>query len=114
MALIKCPECGVEVSDHAANCIHCGYPINKPVSYATIRFEQTYAIRYTCTVICNGKEYTCKQGESVEIPLDSPSSVQIKISGGNGSCSGTISPNGRYHVTNGGGFFGFKPVLSTY
>lgn len=27
MALIKCPECGKEISDKAENCIHCGYPI---------------------------------------------------------------------------------------
>lgn len=26
MALIKCPECGKEVSDKAQSCIHCGYP----------------------------------------------------------------------------------------
>lgn len=26
MALIQCPECGKEVSDKAAQCIHCGYP----------------------------------------------------------------------------------------
>lgn len=29
MALIKCPECGMDVSDKAKNCIHCGYPIAK-------------------------------------------------------------------------------------
>lgn len=27
--LIKCPECGKEVSDKAQACIHCGYPIKK-------------------------------------------------------------------------------------
>ncbi len=27
MALIHCPECGKEVSDKAAACIHCGYPL---------------------------------------------------------------------------------------
>lgn len=27
MALIKCPECGKEISDKANSCIHCGYPI---------------------------------------------------------------------------------------
>lgn len=27
MALIKCPECGKDVSDKAPACIHCGYPI---------------------------------------------------------------------------------------
>ena len=27
MALIKCPECGKEISNQAQACIHCGYPI---------------------------------------------------------------------------------------
>mgnify|MGYP002678385284 CR=1 FL=1 len=27
MALIKCPECGKEVSDKAEKCLNCGYPI---------------------------------------------------------------------------------------
>lgn len=27
MALIKCPECGKQISDKASVCIHCGYPI---------------------------------------------------------------------------------------
>ena len=27
MALIKCPECGKEVSDKAKICVHCGYPL---------------------------------------------------------------------------------------
>lgn len=29
MALIKCPECGQNVSTEAAACPHCGYPLNK-------------------------------------------------------------------------------------
>lgn len=29
MALIKCPECGKDVSDQAVTCIHCGYPLQK-------------------------------------------------------------------------------------
>lgn len=28
MALIKCPECGKEVSDKATACIHCGFPLS--------------------------------------------------------------------------------------
>lgn len=27
MALIKCPECGKEISNAATACIHCGYPL---------------------------------------------------------------------------------------
>lgn len=30
MALIKCPECGGNVSDKAPMCIHCGYPLHGP------------------------------------------------------------------------------------
>ena len=29
MALIKCPECGKEISDKAIQCIHCGYPLQQ-------------------------------------------------------------------------------------
>lgn len=29
MALIKCPECGKEVSDKSKQCIHCGFPFEQ-------------------------------------------------------------------------------------
>ena len=29
MALMKCPECGKEVSDQSETCIHCGYSLKK-------------------------------------------------------------------------------------
>ena len=29
LAMITCPECGAQVSDQAAACIKCGYPIKK-------------------------------------------------------------------------------------
>lgn len=32
MALIKCPECGGQVSDKAPACIHCGYPLQNKVN----------------------------------------------------------------------------------
>lgn len=28
MALIKCPECGNQISDKSKTCIHCGYPLD--------------------------------------------------------------------------------------
>ena len=28
MALIKCPECDLQVSDKAISCPHCGYPLD--------------------------------------------------------------------------------------
>jgi phage FluMu protein Com len=35
MSLIKCQECGKEVSDKAFTCPHCGYPINSTYSLQT-------------------------------------------------------------------------------
>ena len=31
MALIKCPECDLQVSDKAITCPHCGYPLDAKV-----------------------------------------------------------------------------------
>ena len=39
MALIKCPECGRDVSTSAEACPHCGYPINKS-QFAQPQFSQ--------------------------------------------------------------------------
>lgn len=36
MALIKCPECGKEVSDKAPVCIHCGFPLEEIVKAKSI------------------------------------------------------------------------------
>lgn len=30
MAMVKCPECGGNVSEHAITCPHCGYPLQAP------------------------------------------------------------------------------------
>lgn len=34
--LINCPECGKEVSDKSASCIHCGYPIQQNLNICNI------------------------------------------------------------------------------
>lgn len=47
MALIKCPECGKEISDRANQCIHCGYPLS----------NNSEIINQNTTCIINGKEY---------------------------------------------------------
>ena len=42
MALIKCPECGKEISDRASACPHCGYPLQEyvapPTEYRVIAY----------------------------------------------------------------------------
>lgn len=36
MALIRCPECGRQVSNRAISCPNCGYPISKEVIYLMV------------------------------------------------------------------------------
>ena len=47
VALIKCPECGKEVSDKAKQCIHCGFPLSDALTP-----ERYYKIVYL------GRDYT--------------------------------------------------------
>lgn len=42
MALIKCPECGKEVSDRAPACIHCGFPLAATTVTPTTTQTSTY------------------------------------------------------------------------
>ena len=54
MALIKCSECGKEISDKATNCVHCGCPIpssptnndvgNKKPSRGTVSSEEAIVL----------------------------------------------------------------------
>lgn len=40
MALIKCPECGKEISDKASVCVNCGYPVSEYVEELKIEEER--------------------------------------------------------------------------
>lgn len=39
MALIKCPECGKEVSDRSDVCVNCGFPIKEQLAEDALRFD---------------------------------------------------------------------------
>ncbi len=83
MALIRCPECGKEVSDKAAACIGCGCPIaprsveSKIVVYG---YTQHFLINPSVTVYVDGVEYcSVAKGGYVEIPIDRTSEVSFKL-----------------------------------
>lgn len=40
MALIKCPECGKEISDKSKQCIHCGYPLEISIEKKSIATQE--------------------------------------------------------------------------
>lgn len=45
MALIKCPECGKEISDKAGKCPHCGYPIEEIEKNNATKPNENNAVR---------------------------------------------------------------------
>ena len=53
MALIKCPECGKEISDKAESCIYCGYPLkeNKVIQpvQETKKPLESHVVAYRCS-----------------------------------------------------------------
>lgn len=50
MALIKCPECGKEISDKSKCCIHCGFPMDE-LKQQSISTENTECDIYTAPPI---------------------------------------------------------------
>lgn len=54
MALVKCPECGKEVSSNAAACPNCGSPIPKRMVPVTIERNKTIMLAVNCYVYIDG------------------------------------------------------------
>lgn len=54
MALIVCPECGKEISEHVKTCPHCGYPLRTPKIQqiqAALDAKKRVVIGIACCVI---------------------------------------------------------------
>ena len=73
MALIHCPECGREVSDLAAACVHCGYPLRTaslPARYALILADPGPNSNKTAALLC--KRLTLTMEEAVQLTQEAP------------------------------------------
>lgn len=53
--LIKCPECGKDVSDKAPNCIHCGFPLESNNSNLCEIYGKVHDLSKLIEII-NGEE----------------------------------------------------------
>ncbi len=74
MALIKCPECGKEISDKASACPNCGMPLRREdcgtYDVVVTRENQWFLINPAATItVDNVNKYELKNGSSVKIPL---------------------------------------------
>lgn len=73
MALIRCPECGKEVSDLAVACIHCGYPLRTadlPARYALILVDSGPNPGKTSAILHD--RLTLTQAEAQALTEESP------------------------------------------
>lgn len=88
MAIIKCPECGRDVSNKAEKCIHCGYPLNGPVdtspkaggTLVVYGYTGFFLVKPKLKIYLNG-EYigeVSHQAKTKEIPITGPTNVEIK------------------------------------
>ena len=57
MALIKCPECGKDISNRTEKCVHCGYPVKQFIlqkKKKKIRIEISCIIFFFIVIIISG------------------------------------------------------------
>lgn len=80
MSLIKCPECGAEVSDKADVCVKCGYPIAKNKSQLIVYgLQQTILVGGTITLLLDGKVVgEVHKGEKITLPIEKSCELTIK------------------------------------
>lgn len=79
MALIKCPECGREISDKADSCPLCGYPIRTPKKESVVKPKTQSVIDYgkgkVVNAIYNKIDYGNFRGQ--DAPRNKPSTLSI-------------------------------------
>lgn len=107
MALIKCPECGKEISDKAKTCINCGCPLAEVVTTGTVRIKMPnnvvegwvglFSSRRAAVVDSSGKIlWEGKHGENAVFTVDGPTSVRIELGGWANDTEGTVNPRCKY------------------
>lgn len=109
MALIKCPECGKEISDKAHACPNCGCPLSEMVTSGIVRIKmpnnivqgwaglfssrQAVIKDKTGTVLWEGKH-----GENASITIDGPKEIFIDLGGWANPVSGIVKPKRKYSL----------------
>lgn len=125
MALIKCPECGKEISDKANSCPNCGYPIESLSSEGIVKIRVSVLKAPTgfngnqkVSIFSNGKAlWEGTSGEVAELFFNGETYVTIKyhmsLMHYGGECSGIIDPakSKKYNVSARQGIMSTKLVL---
>lgn len=92
MSLIKCPECGKQVSDKASSCPGCGYPIaGSPAGIKVRCLSDDYKVKYMIFLSGGCELARVPIGAVATINISKPTTITIRekfafvTSGDNGS-----------------------------
>lgn len=107
MALIKCPECGKQVSDKAEFCPNCGYPISKKVN-TTVRIKVNAPELSPCFIHMRPKAakpnqkwpkvWTGSYGSIATLHIDEPTEIYVSYLRGGGTGREKIEPGKSYQL----------------
>lgn len=109
MALIRCPECGKEISDKASNCINCGCPLSEVVSSGDVRIKMPnnvvqgvvglFSSRRAAVVDNSGKIlWEGKHGENARFTIEAPTKITIQLGSWANEVEGTVYPKRKYSL----------------
>ena len=124
MAIIKCKECGKDVSDKASVCPNCGCPINVSeyddvvkIKVSLMRGTVVFNTRQKVDILINNNIiWQGYAGEIAELKINEPTEITVKYHTNaaylGGRCIGTVDPskNKKYKITTYQGLF-FKTKL---
>ena len=109
MALIKCPECGKEISDKAKVCINCGCPLEEVSTTGIVRIKMPnniveglvglFSSRRAVVQDKTGKIlWEGKHGENASFSVDGPTSINIDLGGWANNTEGTVEQRRKYSL----------------
>ena len=107
MALIKCPECGREVSDRADSCPNCGCPVKKTSPVGTVKIKMPsdivvgwvglFSSRNATVTDDNGNVlWEGKHGEMAKFKVDGKTQITINLGGWANQVTGYVYPRKKY------------------
>ena len=107
MAMIKCPECGKEISDKAKSCINCGCPLSEVVTSGIVRIKMPNNIVEGVVGLFSSRKASVigpddktlwdgKHGENASFIIDGPTKITIQLGGWANSVTGTVLPRRKY------------------
>lgn len=109
MALVKCKECGKEISDKATACPNCGCPLSEFTLEGTVRIKMPndivegwvglFSSRNATVEDSNGNIlWKGKHGENAKFTISEPTEIIIKLGGWANNVSGIVEPRRKYSL----------------